>query len=867
MLPLLATLISISASEVTPHFSQSATSTRSSQPVALVMGSSTSAHVLAVYTTTPPKIDGKLDDPVWQTAQASTVFTQKFPSEGDAPAEKTTLRILYDHTALYVSFDCEQLRAPIIGRLTRRGRQVESDWVSIDFGTRRDGKSAFEFMVNVSGVLSDGLRFNDTDYSGDWDEIWDARTEVTERGWSAEFYIPLRILRFDTLPLQSWDFEARRYISALQETDEWALIPRNAGGEVSHYGKLDGLVGLESTARLELRPFVLGRIRRRDAVEGQLASGTDASGSAGLDLKWHPNQALTIDASFNPDFAQVEADQLVLNLTTFETYYPEQRSFFLEGIDTFATPMQLLYTRRIGRVPAAPTLRSDPTLNEQLVDVPLPSTIYGAAKVTGRFADRWMIGAIEAVTGRNDVQVQLADRSRPRRLVDPLTSYSFLRLRRDLGDNADLGISTAITARAEPVDDYPLAGGSHSPSTELCPNGITAPRASRCFNNAYVGAMDWRWRWGGGDWVTGGQAAASMLDRGPPRSVRDGTLIHPGDIGGGVVAYLNKEGGEHWVGDVNAEYNNRKLDLNDLGFDRRANNWRWRTDIEYRELKPWWIFRESRARFEYFGRTNLDGLDIGSGYQLNVSGKLTNHWWFFSELHFRPRWFDDREVGDGTALEHAGLIGYELEMKSDPTRVVSFVFETQTQLLFNGLSFYGIGGVLFRVLPQLDLELLPTARYATGEPRYIGTGATPGKYLFGVLRGTALGATLRATYTFTPRLTLQLYTQLFLASEHYSELTAFQSDPNGARSVVHLSDLRSANEAPATNPDLEEGVVNVNLIVRWEFQLGSTLFLVYTRSQVPSIALTPGEQGMLTLHAIGRAPSADAVLLKLSYWF
>jgi hypothetical protein len=783
------------------------------------------------------------------------------------------MRVLYDEHAVYIGFDCEQIHVPVVERLTRRGRQVEADWISVDIGTRRDRKSAFEFIVNASGVLSDGLRFNDVELAPEWDENWDARTNVTERGWTAEIMIPLRVLRFDSLPIQSWDFEARRYISLSQETDEWAFIPRNVAGEVSHYGRLDGLENLESATPLELRPFVIGGVRRRDTIQGQVVGGTGTSFSTGADLKWHPTQALTLDATLNPDFAQVEADQVILNLTKFETYYPEHRPFFLEGLDTLATPMQLLYTRRIGRVPATPTLRTDPLFGEQLVDYPSFSPIYGAAKLTGRISDRWAVGALEAVTGNNFVDVQLRDNTRVKRLADPLTSYTFARLRRDLGDNGDLGITTAITARDESTATYPPIATRPDMTSELCPNGYTYAVRTRCFNNAYVGAADWRLRSGGGDWVTGGQAGLSMLQGGPPRIVPDGTINHPGDLGFGIVGYLNKEGGEHWVGDISGEYNNRTLDVNDLGFDRRANNWRWRIDLEYRELKPWWFFLETHVRFEYFARYNIDGVNIGSGYQLNLEGKLDNRWWFFTEVHWRPKWFDDREVGDGTALQRAGLMGYELEMTSNPTKLVSFKMESQTQVLADGFNISATGGIVLRFHPQLDLEVLPTIRYTFGEPRFIGNGPIAGEYIFGDLRAKGYGGVLRATYTFTPRFSFQAYAQLFLASEHYSRYTSYQSDPNGHRPVVHLSDLVETSHVPAStisgtpNPDLEEGVLNMNLILRWEFELGSTIFLVYTRSQIPNVLLMPQEASQLTFRAIGRSPAADAVLLKIAYWF
>jgi hypothetical protein len=843
-------------------------------------------HVVAVRAPSPPEIDGKLDDAAWSRAAATSAFTQKFPDEGAAPSERTVMRVLYDDDAIYVAFECEQVTSPVVEHLSRRDRLVEADRVEVDLGSRHDRKSAFQFTVNAGGVLTDAVLFNDTDSSSDWDENWEARVARTARGYTAEFRIPLRILRFSSAAEQSWDLQARRYISERQEIDEWAFIPRDAAGEVSHYGVLEGLRGLHAGAPLELRPFVLGRLRRRDFTTTQLASGTDFAGSAGLDLKWHPSQSLTLDATLNPDFAQVEADQLVLNLTKFETYYPEKRPFFLEGIDTFATPRQLLYTRRIGRAAPSPALRTSAPFGEQLVDVPTPATIYGASKITGQLADGWTIGTLQAVTAENDVGVQLANGARQLRLIDPATSFNVVRLKGAIAETGYVGAMFTATTHVEsmgryasappgttiavPSPDNPAALQTQqtAPSggaMQVCPDGSTVAPLARCFNDAYVGAVDWLWRSRGGDWVTGGQATGTMLAKGPPRGVPDGTVIQPGDFGPGLYTYLNKEGGAHWVGDLQFEYEGRKLDYTDLGYNQRSNDYRWRFDGEWRDLKPSGIFLERHARFEYFGRTNLDGLWLGSGYQLNVSGTFRNFWQFFTEVHWRPTSYDDREVGDGTALERAGLFGYELELSSNPAKPVSFWFETQTQVLYNGFNFNGTGGILLRALPQLDLEVLPTAIYTFGEPRFAEAGPLAGEYVFGRLNAKSIGTTIRATYTFAPRLTLQAFGQLFLASGHYNEFTLFQSPTPGA--VVHLDALRSYAGRLATNPDFEEGVLNMNIVLRWEYMLGSTLFLVYTRSQVPAVLLMPGEAATLNLSSVSRAPAADVVLAKLTYFW
>ena len=841
-----------------------------------------SPHLHAARTPRPPVLDGSIDDDVWKLATPSGNFTQRVPNDGAPPSDPTTVRVIYDDDAVYVAFDCPQPHSPITRHLTRRDRMVEVDAVQFDLGTRADRASSFEFYVNVSGTLADAIRFNDTDYSADWDENWEAKTHIGPKGWTAEFRIPLRILRFPSRAVQAWDFQASRYISAKQENDDWAYVPRSTAGVVSHYGWLDDLEGLTARAPLEIRPFLVGELRRLDASSSQLASGATFKPSAGLDLKWHPTQSLTLDATFNPDFAQVEADQVVLNLTTYETYYPEKRPFFLEGIDAFSTPFQLLYTRRIGRVPDLPSLRTDPVNNEQLVAVPTPATIYGASKLTGKLADKWSIGTVQAVTAENDVQVQLGNGTRVTRSVDPTSTFNVLRLKRDLGDHAYVAIMLTATTHAEQTSNYPLVlpgqgYGFPAASSALCPqpqaltqvvtNPLQVPPLARCFNDAYVGAVDWRWRAPGGEWVTGGQVASTVLERGPARPVADGTTVNPGDLGFGLKAYVNKEGGKHWLGGVNVDLESTKFDINDLGYNQRANQLSSGGNIEHRDLDPAGPFLEHHEVF-YEGDTfDARGLLIGQGNYLGAYGRFKNFWNYYTDLHFRPTKFDDREVGDGTALEREGRFGHEVYVGTDSTKRVSLGVDQISEVVYDGVNLQGNADLNVRVLPQLDVDLLPTWQWTYGEPRFAEDGATPNQLVFGKLDARALGLTLRTTYTFAPRLTLQGYAQLFLASGHYSDYTQYTTSPAGPRPAIRVSDLTPFSGTLASNPDFEQGVLNVNVVLRWEYTLGSTLFLVYTRSQVPTTTLDPNESGALNLGAVGKAPAADIFLAKLTYWW
>jgi uncharacterized protein DUF5916 len=814
--------------------------------------------IVPVRVSATPPLD-RLDRGGWLEARPSSDFVQKFPDGGAPPTEPTSVRVVYDDHAIYVGVSCQQSLAPIVGRLTRRDRSVEADRVEIDLATRGDGKSAFHFGVNAAGVLVDGLRYDDTELSLDWDENWEAYTHRTSDGWEAIFVIPLRILRFRRAPAQDWGFQVRRYLSGRQEIDEWAYIPRDAGGEVSRYGTVGPLSDLDSRGAVELRPFALARMRRRDATPDSLASGVDATGSLGVDAHWHVTPSLTLDASVLPDFAQVEGDQVVLNLTTFETFFPEKRPFFLEGFDAFATPVQVLYTRRIGRQPLAPVLRSEPPFGEQLVDLPDPSPIWGATKLVGRAGSDLTVGGLVALTGENDVDVQSSGPpvATQRRVADPTSLYSALRLKLDLGPRAHLGLIGTGVARFESADAAPSVGAQ-----ALCPDGTLVDGGARCFHDAWVAGLDARWRSRDGDYVLVAQALASAITGGPPRALPDGTAIADGDVAPGALLALAKQGGS-LLFELDYQGFGRRFDANDAGYLERANMHDLSENLELRDVRPGHFLNEVRARVELFQRFNLDGLDLARGWQLNTSGKLRNFWQYFVEIHYREAHFDDREVGDGTALERDGLIGLEVNLSTDPRAALVVGFRSQSQRLFDGWNF-NLGATLtLRTLPQLELELEPTFRWTTGESRFVAPGSAPGSYLFGRQDALATGLTLRATYTFTPRLTLQTYAQIFLAAVHYDDFTV--ATPRDDH-TVHLDDLTPASP-PTANPDLEDAVLNVNLVLRWEYRLGSTLFLVYTRSQQPATPLAMGQTAALDFGAALHGPASDAFLVKLSYWW
>jgi hypothetical protein len=830
----------------------------------------------------PPRIDGDLSDEVWKAATATTAFTQRFPVEGAEPKERTTLRVLYDDDAIYIAFDCKQKTVPIVARMARRDRDVESDAVTIDIDSRALGKTAFELTVNAAGVLRDGIRTNDASgsnngerYNPAWDENWDARTAVRSDGWSAEIRVPLRILRFSSSSVQTWGFQASRYTSMRQETDVWSFIPRNVVSEVSSYGRLSGL-RVRPRPDLELRPFVLGRVRRSDPTDVTLDAGVSPAASAGLDLRWHLTPDLTLDGTVNPDFTQVEGDELYLNLSNFESYFPEKRPFFVEGSEIFEAPtplffarsFQLLYTRRIGRRPPAPSLRPAVALGDRLVSAPEASTIVGATKLVGRLGDRWSVGAMSVLTAENTVEVQDPSGVRRDQLADPTSAYQVLRVKHDFeGGRAHVGFLGTAVGRAESTGRYPAFRPSDgSPTRAVCPGGAETAVGARCTHDAYVGSVDGQWRSSNGEIVATARTIASVMRQGPPRTLRDGTVIGDGDAGYGAQLTAAREGGAGLAWNAQYQHASRRLDFNDIGFMERQNHHFYYANLEYRTFQPLGPTLETHTWIEVAGRQNLDGVKVSRKWLTDTYVRFENFWNAYLELNYDEVRFDDRETGNGLPLERPGRPGISLTAGTDRRKSVLGDAEVIANKLPDrvGGAVEGHIRVLLRAHPQLDLELVPSVSHTAGETRFAARGALPNELFFGNLRASSFATTARVNFTITPRLALQAFGQVFLASGHYDDFRTYVATgapAAGGDEKIRLASL-TASAPPAVSPDFLDVSLNVNVVLRWEYSLGSILYLVFNRSQTPATPLVLEEPAALSFVPLGRAAAIDTLLLK-----
>ena len=420
-----------------------------------------------------------------------------------------------------------------------------------------------------------------------------------------------------------------------------------------------------------------------------------------------------------------------------------------------------------------------------------------------------------------------------------------------LGADSSVGVLATGTNRFEPL---------HFPG-QLCPATQIAPaRDQRCTNDAYAFAVDGRWRSPGGDYAVGALALGTALVHGPPRGEPDGIDVQPGQVAGGASLDVDKVGGKHWIWSLDQQISGRQLEYNDLGYLDRKNDYLGSFSLQYRTIEPWWKTHETRTSLIGDFRTTLDGIDLPRGGALQTYWILANYWSFVAQTDLRAAWHDDREVGNGAALERAARMGGEVTLVGDPRRRVGWSFFGQALHITDGQHLEAHGSLTWRALPQLELELDPTASYDEGEPRFISAVS-----LFGAQEARSLGATLRASYTFIPELSLQVYSQAFLSRVHYTRF--FEGPTVGNRQRIDLSSL-TPTAAPLTPTDTMTSTLNVNVVLRWEFRLGCTAFLVYTRAQTPT--LTPSLNGATSLEVRpilnGRA-ATDVIMLKIAYWF
>jgi len=850
----------------------------------------------AVRRRAPVVIDGRLDDPDWASAPAFDGFSQRFPVEGAPVGQATEVLVLFDDDKLYVGVRCHDPHPSLIQRpLGRRDNAPFGDSITVLIDSMHDGRNAFLFSVSAASVQSDGLESDDDDYNSDWDAVWEGAATIDEEGWSAELAIPFNVLRFQDHGRPVFGFGVRRTIGRSHEEDWTVPMPRNVRGEVARLGSLLGLAGLAPSADLELVPYAAGRLTFSPRYDSTLDPGPrtfQPNADLGLDLKASVGRGLSLQGTLNPDFGQVEADQIIQNLSTFETFFPEKRPFFTQGMDLFrpvapqnrASPQQLFYSRRIG----------------------LTAPILAAAKLSGSAVDGVQVGMVEAVVAGEGAG---ADENPPDRGYHLSTSRPLWFGPRSALPELSPAPENFLAAVARWQPDPRISLGATATSALLLGRRCTPAqseigdddvRPERC--NVITGnaaALDLSARTLDGEWFLRGQATASQAEGGSPRrTLPDGTQLRPGDLGYGAHAAMGRSGGEPLRAELDWEYESPRLDVNALGYQRTQNEQVLRGALRWVRPSGGGPFHSYAvaAGAETHLTTDGRGLQRGGGLYQDSEFQLHSFDWFGNDAwlnfdHWDVREIDQASVADGhsaapLAVQMPADLGADLWVSSDASRALQIELgggggTTLDRPTMPATPYwFGWTNLVLRPHPRVETRLNASWNRNAWPGRYVAddgnTDPRARQFLFAGLRSPVLSLTLRQQLVLTTRLTLQAYAQLYSSYGRYSDYRVATAQGGKVGFGDMRTPYRSARDVPwwtddDSNPDFRGSTLVVNVVVRWEYRLGSTLYLVYSRTQnelgFRDNGYDPSPPFTLRPIRLGPGPTVDTLLVKWSYWW
>lgn len=661
-------------------------------------------------------IDGFLDEGIWLLAPVATTFTQRSPGDGQPASERTEVRILYTDSAIYVGFMAyDSSPDSIMAPLFRRDGSQPSDWVYVGFDSYDDSRTGFVFGVNPRGVQRDFLYYNDSNMDVQWDAVWDTRTQILENGWSAEIRIPISQLRFSAArDIQFWGVNFQRTVARKGEISFWAPTPQNETRMVSRYGRLNGIQGLDEPMRLEIMPYVAGNLLRSPdlGTSSPYYNRNQFAGNIGGDIKYGLTSNLTLTATINPDFGQVEADPSVINLTANESFFSEQRPFFQEGSDIFEFGgtktffkighPRTFYSRRIGRTPQGSPGRAGESA--MFTDQPDQTTIAGAVKLSGKTDSGWSIGALNAFTLQENARFITPSEVEEKIAVEPATNYLVTRAMKDFnaGNTYVGGFVSGVNRNI---------------------NGTYFEDFLR--SSAYLGGLDFEHNFDNRNWVVSGVASYSVINgsqqaiglaqRSPVRyynRVDSGKLSFDSErenlTGYATEMSVRKQGGSKWLGSLTYSDVSPGYETNDLGFQNRSDYRMLSGSVIYRNTNLSWLqfFEQNVASLNGW---NYDGDKIYDGIRSMGFMRFNNLWTANYNVNYTPRVDSDRLARGGPVITQPSNVMLNLFISTNPNKTISFGSGLVHMWNEDGGSLYDyLGRITVRPSTWLEMSFTPT---------------------------------------------------------------------------------------------------------------------------------------------------------------
>jgi hypothetical protein len=801
-------------------------------------------------------IDGRDDDAAWRDAQLIDAFRQFDPVEnGDPHGFRTEAKVVYDDRYLYVFVRAYDPRPDsLLALLARRDVRTQSDWLHLMIDSYHDRRTGYRFTVNPAGVQRDVYMSNDGNEDVSWDAVWTVATRIEKDAWTAEYRIPFSQLRFAQSDAHTFGLAIWRDVGRTNERLSWPLYRRNQPGMVSQFGELRGLDKIALPRRFEATPYTVAKDLSHPEGAGRF--GRQQAASLGADVKYGLTSNLTLDATINPDFGQVEADPSVLNLTAFEQFYQEQRPFFLEGQGIFrydlncndGTCSGLFYSRRIGRSPQLGGLYYD-------ASNPLNTTILGAAKVTGRLANGLSIGAMDAMTQR---EVGTGGRT-----IEPAANYGVVRLQQDLR-KGNSGFGLMLTSTDRQLDQWSedfLRRSARSLGVDF---------RHRFAKNRYQvsGYL-------AGSRVSGSAASIDALQRNGVHNYQrpDANLGYDPtatSMGGATMQLaLEKQGGGKTRFFSAYQRTTPGFEVNDVGFLARADQQSVSHWFQVSFQKPTNWYRRVFVNFNQWTLWNTGGQMNELGGNINAHAEFANQWWghIGANLNSLGNSVDDRVARGGPAVRQvfnrSGWVGLEGDRR----------WKVQPMFFMRGQMKDASGSwnsgfdpeVAIRVASRMQARIGMSLQRSVNDAQWYAkqtdaAGAT--HYTFARLDQHVAAVTTRLDITATRTLSLQLYASPFVATGSYSNLRELKdgASPSYAGRYAPYGD-----GAPLTGFNFKE--FRSNTVVRWEYRPGSTLFFVWSQGRQQD-GLNPGSfQAGRDMRDLFRARPDNTLLVKAAYWF
>ncbi|MGB8951630.1 MAG: DUF5916 domain-containing protein [Candidatus Aminicenantales bacterium] len=851
--------------------------------------------VKAIRTGAPVTIDGRLDESIWQS-DAYDGFTQNDPEDGKPSTENTRVWVAYDEKALYIAAFCQDSEPDKINkRLGRRDAMIDSDWFMFAVDPYNDKRTGYMFGVNPAGSLLDSALFNDVSDDDSWDGVWEARTEINGQGWTVEMKIPLNQIRFPKKDEYVWGVNFRRIIKRKNEVASFSWVPKSEPAFVSRFARLEGIRGIQPGRHIEFMPYAVGQAQFRPDEQGNpFETGKRALGNAGFDIKIGLKSNLTLDATVNPDFGQVEVDPAVINLSAYETYYQEKRPFFIEGASIFNgfgrggiylnanfnwPDPNFFYSRRIGRSPQGYVTEDGYTR------IPDRTTILGAAKLTGKLGT-WNMGFISALTSSEFAQIDQGG-TRLEQEVEPFSFYGVFRTQKDIKQGrSGLGLMATGVMRDLKLDV--LAGILNRNAFSLAVDGWHF--------------LDEKRNWVMGGWLGGTRVEGSVQDilslqyssmHYFQRPDATHVKVNPAATsltGWGGQFSLAKQNGNSLLlaslGVLSPGFN-----PNDMGFQFGA------SDIinvmllpGYQWTKPGKVFRYFLGALGYGRNCDFGGNKFWELGILLLQGQLRNFWNFEMQFAYNPESYSKTLTRGGPMVKIPYGYQVDFSLSTDSRKPVvlnggSSVYRRPA----TGTEWYVNFSLRWKPAPNINLSVGPTLGHERTGIQWVTrvhdsqmTDTFGSRYIFGRLDQRIVATEIRLDWTFTPWMTLQAYIQPFLAVGKYDQFKelarpkSFDWNLYGEKgSTIEYSESEDKYSVDPDglgptasfafgNPDFNVKSLRGTIVLRWEYRPGSLLYLVWTQNRADYAH--PGDfQLRRDLGDLMTAPGDNIFLLKVSY--